>query len=149
MSAPLAGSRPPANRRAMLAKVHMAAKDLALAEDSYRAILLRVGGAESAKAIDDAGLARVLDEFKRLGWQAARKAFKPSSKPHVRMVWRLWRELAPATVRNQAQGLRGFCKRVTGIEEPEWLSPAQANAVIEGLKARLARARDNPEGGDD
>ena len=140
MSAPLAASRPPANRRAMLAKIHVAAKELALAEESYRAVLRRVGGAESAAAIDDGGLARVLDEFKRLGWKEARRAFKPSPKPHVRMVWRLWRELSPPAVRNQAQGLRGFCKRVTGIEEPEWLSPAQANAVIEALKARLARA---------
>lgn len=127
-------------RRALLAKVHLAAKDLALAEDSYRAILLRVGGAASAAGIDDAGLARVIDEFQRLGWKGARRAFKPSSKPHVRMIWRLWSELAPGEVRNAAQGLRGFCRRVTGVEDPEWLTPAQANAVIEALKARLARA---------
>jgi phage gp16-like protein len=128
-------------RRALLAKVHLAAKGLALADESYRAILKRIGGAESAAGIDDAGLVRVVEEFKRLGWNDAKRAFKPSGKPHVRMVWRLWGELSPASVRNQAAGLRGFCKRVVGIEEPEWLTPEQGNKVIEALKARLARAR--------
>lgn len=136
-------------RRTLLAKIHLARKDLALAEDSYRAILLRIGGAQSAAWIDDAGLGRVIAEFQRLGWQPARRAFKPSAKPHVRLVWRLWRELAPAAVRNQAQGLRGFCKRVAGVEDPEWLSPPQANAVIEALKARLARSRGTPGDTDD
>ncbi len=104
-----------ATRRALLAKIHVAKKGLALVEESYRAILLRVGGAESAAALDEGGLVRVVEEFKRLGWKDARRGFKPSPKPHVRLIWKLWGELSPEGVRNQAAGLRGFCRRVSGL----------------------------------
>jgi phage gp16-like protein len=39
---------PQDNRRALLAKVHIAKKALAMADDSYRALLKRVAGGESA-----------------------------------------------------------------------------------------------------
>lgn len=130
----------PANRRALLAQVHMAKKQLALHDDSYRAILSRIAGQESAAAITDAGLVAVVAEFRRLGWK--NRPFRPGSKkPHVRKVWAIWCDMKDILRDPSADGLRGFTKRMTGVDDPEWLTGEQANVVVEGLKAWRRRGR--------
>ena len=37
-------------------------------------------------------------------------------------------------------GLLKFCKRLTGVDRLEWLTPVQASKAIEGLKAMRQRA---------
>lgn len=129
---------PPDNRRALLAKVHIARKALAIEEDSYRALLMRVAGGESAGDFTDAQLVRVIDEFRRLGWKGDRKL---SDKPQVRLIYGLWKELKPFLQYHSPAALAAFVERQTGIAKPEWLSPEDANKVVEGLKAWLARVK--------
>lgn len=124
----------PANRRALLAQIHMAKKQLALEEDSYRAILVRITGQDSAKAIPDTGLVAVVAEFTRLGWK--NRPFRPGSKkPHVRKVWAVWGSMKGILRDPSADGLRGYVKRMAGVDDPEWLTGEQANKVVGGLKA--------------
>ncbi len=130
-AAPLSG-----DRRAMIAKVHVAKKALAMSEDSYRALLRRVSGGDSLSACTDATLIAVLAEFKRLGFTAPRRA---SDKPHVRKIYALWRALKPHLDAPSDDALRSFVKRQTGVMAPEWLDAAQANKVTEGLKAWAKR----------
>ena len=113
-----AGMTPAPNRRALLSRVHIARKELALAEDSYRAVLHRVTGHDSAAACTEAQLRAAIAEFGRLGWQPKTK--RPlSKKPHVRFIW----------------ALRSFVQRQTGVTDPEWLDAPAAKKVIEALKA--------------
>jgi predicted DNA-binding transcriptional regulator YafY len=68
-------------------------------------------------------------------------AFKPSSKAHVRKVFAVWKAMCDAGIpdnRTRA-GLVAFVKRQTGVDDPEWLTPDQANKVTEGLKAWAKR----------
>jgi phage gp16-like protein len=132
---PAHGAAPkPVNRRALLAQIHMAKKALALQEDSYRAILARIAGHDSAAQIPDAGLVAVVAEFRRLGWKE--RPFRPGSKkPHVRKVWAVWGSMKHLVRDPSADGLRGFVKRMTGLDDPEWMDGDQANTVVEGLKA--------------
>ena len=58
-----------ANATAMRRKVQIARKQLQLAEDDYRAILLRITGQTSSTACSARQLDAVLREFQRLGWQ--------------------------------------------------------------------------------
>lgn len=129
------------DRRALLARIHIARKEMALEEENYRAILLRVGKHESAAEIDDAGLHRVLLEFKRLGWVPQKPRAKRPAEPHVAKIYALWGALAPHIEDASLGALAAFCRRQTGIASPAWCSPEQANAVIEGLKAWLAREK--------
>ena len=76
-------------RRAMLSKVHIACKELALAPESYRAILKRVTGHESAGSCTDEQLDAVLADFRRLGWRPKTKHPKGAT-PHARLINRLW-----------------------------------------------------------
>ena len=140
----------PANRRALLAQVHLARKALALPEDSYRAVLTRVTGQGSAADIPDAGLVAVVAEFRRLGWKD--RPFRPGSKkPHVRKVWAVWGSMKGLLRDPSADGLRGYVKRMTGLDDPEWMDGEQANKVVEGLKAwkrREERAQREAEAAD-
>ncbi|KMQ73769.1 regulatory protein GemA [Marinobacter subterrani] len=73
-----------------LAQVHIAAKELGMDDDTYRALLARVAGVRSAKHLNARQLSQVLDEFRRLGWvpkpgkKAGRK--KPRTPPSRKAV---------------------------------------------------------------
>ena len=127
-----------ATQKALLAQIHMAQKALGMDEDTYRAVLMRVIGARSCAGVSARDLERVVDELKRLGWRPAprKTAFRPSDKPYVRKVWALWGALGRAGKLEHPtrQGLRAFVKRQTGKDDPEWLTPSDANKVIEGVK---------------
>ena len=54
--------------KVLLAKIHVAKKQLALDEDSYRAMLRSVGGVESAKDLTAEGAQKVLSHLERCGF---------------------------------------------------------------------------------
>ncbi len=134
----------------MLAKVHVARKALGLDEAAYRDVVGRVAGVPSAGAASDAQLHRLLGEFKRLGWSGAKPqaSLRRADKAQVRLACALWAELRPYLTDGSDAALRNFVRRQTrtaatprGVDAPEFLTGPQANRVIEGLKAWLARAR--------
>lgn len=135
------------NRRSLLAMVHIAAKDIGLDEETYRAALANVsGGRDSAKDLTDDELGQVLDGFRRNGWRPTKKG-RPinrlSDKPYVRKVWALWGEMhRSGLIQGDARAaLRAFVERMTGLTDPEWLDPKQGRVVIEALKQWAARPR--------
>lgn len=136
------------NRNPMLAKLHIAKKELRLDDETYRAVLSRVTGKTSSAGLKDHQLDAVLAEFKRLGWKPKKAGRQPSDKPHVRKVWAVWRDMVSLAIPADGSdaALRAFVARQTrnparpdGIANPEWLSPEEANKVVEGLKAWRSR----------
>lgn len=141
-------------RRRELGLIHMAKANLALADDSYRAILARVAGVGSAADLDAAGRARVLAHFKSLGWDPSRASGRTraartagarqpagANDPLVRKIRALWLSLwqLGALADPEEAALAAFVKRQTRVDAPDWLTPAQCNAVIEALKSWCAR----------
>lgn len=125
-----------AMRKRLIARIHVGRKELVLVEDSYRAILARITGQDSSAKLSVKQLRDVVAEFERLGLKSPRK---PSGKPHVRKVFALWKAMAPHLRDPSREALRSFVSRQTGVADPEWLSPAQANKVTEALKAWAKR----------
>lgn len=123
------------NRRGLLALVHCARKDLALDEETYRAVLERVAGKASASELGDGELGRVVDHFRSLGW-TPKSGKAPTRNGHVRKLWAVWAELCSSgRVRSPTRAaLKAFVKRMTGVDDPEWLDAGQVNKVIESLK---------------
>jgi phage gp16-like protein len=125
-------------RRANLAKIHLAKKTLCLDDETYRQVLQRVCGRDSAREIDDAGHLKLLAEFRRLGWKpTARPTRRPGMKtPQQRKLRLLWLRLIEAgAVRSvEESALLHFVKNRTGVERLEWLTVEQASALIEILK---------------
>ena len=64
-------------------------------------------------------------------------AHAPHGAAQARKIHTLWRKLAAAAKLRDpsARGLRHFVRRQTGRDALEWLTAAEANKVIEGLKA--------------
>ena len=133
------------DRKRMIAKIHLAKKQLALAEESYRAILERITGLDSAGKMRVDQLDAVLREFARLGWRA-KPAAKRSAQPQIRMIHAVWADICKLQGRGDEAALRAFVRRQTrteahpdGVDSAEFLTAALANRVLEGLKAWRAR----------
>lgn len=131
-------------RDPLLAQIHIARKDLALDDDTYRALLTRLTGRESSSAMTERQRRTVLAEFKRLGWKAGSKGTRPrpaSQKPYIRLIFGLWGELKRKGIwkAQERASLRAFVKKMTGVDDPEFLRPDQATKVIEALKKMKER----------
>lgn len=134
-------------RRAMLAKIHLAKNDLALQEDSYRDLLERVSGKRSAARCNHAQLHDVLAEFKRLGWKPKKRQPKRAGRrklaegEQAAKIRALWLDLYHlAEIRDPSEAaLDAFAARMIGIEALQWLDAGQADRVIKALRGWLER----------
>lgn len=130
--------------------INIAKAQLALEEDDYRAMLVRVTGRDSLRAMSERQKLDVVDELKRRGFrvQVQGKKLPPSVKPYVRMIHALWGScyrLGEIEDGSRA-ALRTFCGRFAGgndtvVVDPDHLSYAQATPVIEALKAIEKRGK--------
>lgn len=126
-------------RRSLLAKVHVAKKQLHLAEDDYRAVIFRVTGNLSAGACTEAELAKVVEEFARKGFDAkARPAGpRPADHPSARKARAMWISLHQlgAIADPTERALEAFARRQLGVDKLQWADQALSYRLIEALKA--------------
>lgn len=129
-----------ASRRADLAKIHLAKKQLGLDDDTYRDILWAVCRARSAADLDSQGRARLLAHFRHLGWRPA--PARKAGGPKDRKIWSLWYQLKEAGLIAQAspKALRTEIRKLTGCDDLKFCTEAQKSHVIECLKKWLERA---------
>lgn len=132
------------HRRALLAKVHIARKTLAMDEDDYRQGLLDNTGKMSAADCTEAELERVLVWLKSKGFRAIPKAGgKPAAQhPVARKARALWISLYHlGVVHNPSeQALETLARKQTGCERLAWMRQGQGDRLIEALKAMAERA---------
>lgn len=142
-------------RRSMIGKVKIAQKELGLDQETYRAVLLRVVGRESAADCTEAQLGRVLDEFKAKGWKPASGGRRrstsgaapvPTSRPadhavagKARALWISLHHLG--VVRDPSESaLEAFARRQLHVERLQWADQGEGFRLIEALKAMGGRA---------
>lgn len=122
--------------RTMLAKIHIAKKELGLTDEQYRDILfLHFEGATSAKDLNDRQALALINKFRAKGWkpkqQATVKKGRTGTKrvndnyraikngPFAKMqrkVLALW-----ATLGYDVSLLDARCKKQFGVERIEWV----------------------------
>ena len=129
-------------RRAALAKIHIAKKQLAMEDETYRAMLQEVAGGDSAADLDLRGLGKVLDHLAERGAKFYRRSrqSKVSSAPREkrRLLWKIYQLLgdrpqkyAVAILRNQG-----------GPDALEWATPTQLHKVVAALEYdRMRKAK--------
>jgi len=130
-------------RPALLAKIHIARKELALTEGDYRALLRRVIKADSAKAATDPQLDAVLREMKRLGWKPTQgKPRQGAGDARQAKATALWLALhrAGAVADAGPAALSAYIARQTG-QDIGALDVKAWNAVINGLRGWLRRVQ--------
>lgn len=132
------------HRRAMMAKIHIAIKDLPMAEDDYRQGLLTLTGQTSLTQCDEKHLEKMLDWLKSKGWRplpkrgSAPAAQHPSAKK-ARALWISLYQLG--VVHNPAEeALETFAKRQLGWERLHWIRQSESNKLIQALKSMAERA---------
>lgn len=142
-AAPATFDRSATRRRAMLAKVHLAKKQLMLDEDDYRQILLEETGRPSAADCTEAELERALRRFEALGFKPLPKSgtSRPAQHPVARKARALWISLYHlGAVRSpDEKALEAFARRQLGCERLVWANQSQGYRLIEALKAMAER----------
>lgn len=132
-----------AQRRALLASVHIARKKLGIVEDDYRAVLRRITGKESAKDCDNLQLGKVMTEFEGMGFRAyappARRSPATSAVARkARAMWISLHQLGAIDDRSDA-ALEAFGKRQLRVDRLQWADERQGFRLIEALKAMADR----------
>jgi phage gp16-like protein len=129
-------------RRVMIAKLHLAKKQLNMAEDDYRDLLARATGERSAADCSRAQLEAALAEMTRLGFTAAPKSaasaarkgsFTPAASKARAMLISLG---LMGVIRDSSEkALEAFARRQLGVDRLTWADEAQVYKLIEALKA--------------
>lgn len=141
-------------RRKDLAAIHViAAKQLRLDEETYRALLERVAGVRSAAELDVRGRIQVLQELRRLTGEGGRRMRNALPGPD-----------APQNVRDEIAGMvakvgailaeaergwpyaHGLAVRMFKVQRVEWLKANQLHRLVAALAIDQKRRRSRDQG---
>lgn len=126
--------------RKKLGLIHLAKKNLAMDDDDYRAMLLRVAGVESSKMLDAVGFAAVMEELEKLGFvstAAREKKQEPyrqgshatyAQRSLIRRLWQAYKG------EEDMPGLRRWLQRQFKVSDPRFLDRETTRKVIFALK---------------
>ena len=121
-------------RRAALAAIHIAKKQLGLEDETYRAMLQEVAGVDSAADLDMRGLGKVLDHLADRGakFRSRGRGAKTSSAPPEkrRLLWKIYQLLDDRPVKYAVSILRNQ----GGPDALEWATPTQLHKVVAALE---------------
>lgn len=136
-------------RRARLAKVHIAQKQLGLDDATYRQLLARLfKGKSSAGDLSVSQLDQLLEHFRAEGFKAPKRAPKRAgtrpmahgpSQDKLRALWLSLYHLGAVRDPSEA-ALAAYVKRTTRVEALQWLGVEAGGKAIEGLKKMAERA---------
>lgn len=147
--------------RSILAKIHIAKKELGLSDDEYRGILQDRYKKDTAAKLTRFEAEDLVEHFKKLGFKVKRPAASSGQggdqtsttgdhktspnyeKPMARKVVAIWITLALAgAVRNGSDAaLQSYVKRMTGVDNLAWCDDQQLWRLIEALKKWAKREK--------
>lgn len=131
--------------------INIARQQLGIEEDDYRALLVRVTGQSSLRAMTERQRISVVEELKRRGFRVTTrgKSLPTSTKPYIRLIHALWKSCHRLDVVQDGsrEALRAFCRGVLypGNDkvavDPDTLNYEKARPVIDALKAMEKRGK--------
>ena len=121
-------------RRAMLAKVHIAKKELGLKQHEYAAILEGYN-VPSAADLSFKDLDELIKFFKFLGWQS-----KPNAQ--IKVLQQRVRD-AILTIQNGENRLTGLIKKICGVERLEWCRSVTALERLLAVMTKISEGEKN------
>ncbi len=124
-------------RRGLLAKIHIAVKELGIPEDDYRNILKADYGVASAAALSIREMEDFVKRCEADGWEVKHK--KSVEARQVTALYYRARGIA-GEIENGQRRLRGACKSVCKVEVLEWCRDVDALkrllAAMENIKRK-------------
>jgi len=145
-------ARNPNSRQGLIRLIHVAKRDLALDDETYRAMLINITGEASSVDLTVPQLERVLAHMKKSGFTVRHKSPKdrPRNSAHppcglsrniaqdaqskkIRALWLSLHDMGAVRDRSEA-ALGAYVKRITRCDALQWLDSDRASLVIETLK---------------
>lgn len=127
---------------AAIKMIHVAKREIGIADDDYRAMLERITGSSSLRAMTDRQHQQVIGEMKRLGFQVRQGTAGRLQGPYAAKLLALWLSgwnLGVVRSRNSDAMIK-FVERQTGISHVRWVRDHDdAMKALEGLKKMIAR----------
>ncbi|TCT37446.1 gp16 family protein [Martelella mediterranea] len=125
--------------------INIAKQQLGLEEDAYRALLVRVTGRDSLRAMSERQRIDVVEEMKRRGFRvrSGGKSLPVSTRPYIRMIHALWKSCHRRGVISDGsrKALRAFVSARSPKEDPDLLTYDEASPIIEALKVMETRGK--------
>ena len=138
------------NKARLIRLIHVARRDLAMADDTYRAILKDLTGHASSKDCNGWQLEKVVDHMKRAGFKvrapsksAAATGRSLAHGGRYSKVRAVWLQLhAWGGIDNPSEAaLAAYVKRQAGVDDMRWADLPRGHGIkiLEGLKKWAAR----------
>lgn len=132
--------------RPQTAILHVAKAKLALDDETYRQVLVRVAGVTSSKDLDNVGFLAIMGFFDYAGFRPTGKgAPRYGARPgmatfaQIELIRELWRELHREAEVNE-EALAGWLLKYHKVHSLRFLTLDAARKVITALKAWKSRA---------
>jgi len=110
-------------RRALLAKVHIAKKELRMSAPDYRALLMGEFGVPSATELSTKEMERLLEHFVGRGWRPKVRNDRGPSSLVRRRRWQVFalqsraREILSRLEDRDERRLQGVCEKICGTKD--------------------------------
>lgn len=121
-------------RKAMLAKIHIAKKELGLDDKAYRYVLTRTTGKDSCKKMTHMELEQVLDVFYRLGFVPKKRAqigFMTDKEGMIKNIQSLAEFVMGPGWKKR---VRGYIRKKFGVDDLRFLRKAELTDVFAFLR---------------
>jgi len=125
-----------AQRKNLLAQVHIAKKDLCILDGDYRDILSREFGRESAADLNNVELKYLVAYFREHGWQ-------PKGRPDQAQALRKRARTIAGKLDDGEQRLKGLCKRICRVDRLEWCKDVNRLKSLVAALGRISREADS------
>jgi phage gp16-like protein len=142
------------NKSAAIKLVHVARRELGIDDDAWRALLRQNFQVDSSKALDIAGLYRLVEHLKKCGFKVRHPGRTPGkgrgaarSRPlagaaqalpgehaKIRALWLFMHKELSLVKDPSEKALAAYVRRLTGVEALQWLDGKQSLRIIETLK---------------
>lgn len=126
---------------AQLRAIFALARRLEMDTDDLHGIAYRIGGVDSLKKLTANQAGRMIEELKGRAGQSVKSAQGGEGRitePQRRKLYVLTRELGWI---DQPERLRGWLRKMFGVDDARFLTPAQASKAIDGLKTMRDQGR--------
>lgn len=114
-----------------LAMIHVAAKQLAMSDEDYRAMLWTVARTRSSGDLDAHGRRKVLEHLKSRGFRPRRTCRPVPAGSREKLLAKIRAMLADAG-RPDAYG-DALAERICKVERLEWCNPTQLRKIVAAL----------------
>lgn len=122
------------------AKIFALQRQHGMSKDDLYAVVAQVSGGDSISALTKEQGIRLIDRLERLGGRPMPQPREHrATDPMLGKIRALERTLGWHT---EPQRLQGFMKKLTGVDNLNWLTKQQAGKLIEGLKRMQDRVHD-------